>query len=476
MRKKSLKINFIFNTIKTIMIYVFPVISFPYISRVLGVSGVGCVQYSTSVITYFVLFSNLGINTYAIREGTRFRNDKVRFSIFVKELFTINMITTMVAYLVLAMSLLCGAFEGKQSVIIVSSLAIIANTIGFDWIFQVMEDYVYISIRSMLLQLIAFIAMLLLVKSEKDILLYALIYVMANRGHCFFNLYKLPKYIDFKIKCKLSLQRHIKPILIIFGVSLATSIYTNMDVVMLGILCDDYHVGLYSAAVKINKVVKDVIVSISVVILPQLVVYLSQGNKQKFEELFKKGADLNMFFSIASAVGLFVLSKPIIILFSGSEFEPAVLASKILAVRLVFSALDNIFYNQVLIPSEKEKESCIGTALGALTNLVLNLLLIPIFKVEGAAIATVLSEGIVFVFFIIITRKIINLKYVLADSYKYAIAASVMGIVIWCGMKMINSMVFQILILIPLGATVYFSVLGIINRNFFINLLDKKSV
>ena len=474
MKKKSIKINFIFNTIKTIMIYVFPIISFPYISRVLGVEGVGCFQYSTSVISYFVLFSSLGVNTYAIREGTKLRNDKVKFSIFVKELFAINITTTAIAYLVLAICVLVGAFEGKQNVILISSLAIIGNTIGFDWVFQAMEDYVYISIRSVLLQLVSFIAMLLLVRTEKDVLIYTFLYVLANRGHCFFNLYNLPKYVDFKAKGKLIIKRHIKPILIIFGVTLSTSIYVNMDVVMLGILCDDYQVGLYSVAVKINKIVKDIIVSISVVILPQLVIYLSQGDKKKYQQLFKKGADLNMLLSIASAVGLFIMSKPIIVLFSGEEFGAAVVAGKILAIRLVFSALDNIFYNQVLIPAGKEKESCVGTILGAVSNLALNLLLIPIFKVNGAAVATVLSECIVFIFFIIITRKIIDLKYVLADSYKYVIAATIMGCVILFGMRFVDSMILQVIFLIPLGAIVYFLVLAIINRDVLLGILKKK--
>lgn len=464
MESKTIRINFVFNTIKTIMVVIFPLISFPYISRVLGVEGVGKVQYCTSVISYFILFASLGITNYSVREGVKHREDRPAFSKFVKEIFTINQITTVIAYLVLAVFFLTGAFRGKEDIMLVCSFAIMGTTLSIDWLYQVMEEYVYISIRTILLQGLSLILMFLFVKTEEDVLIYTFITVLASKGYCFINLFHAGKYVDFKTKVKLEMKQHLKPILIIFGATLSVSVYMNMDVVMLGAFSGDYQVGLYSAAVKVNVVIKNIITSISAVLLPRLVSYLAAGDKKKYETLFRQGAELNMFFAVPSAVGLAVLSEPIILLFSGEKFLPAVLAGQIMAIRLVFSALDNIFYNQVLIPNGHEKEACIGTAAGAVANLVLNIILIPKLQTEGAAIATVISEGVVFVYFVFAMRNMIKLRKILNGSYQFVLAAVVMGLVVWGGKIVITSAVLQLVVLIPAGAVVYIGIVAMIRR------------
>lgn len=464
MKGKSIKINFIFNILKTIMVIIFSLISFPYISRVLGVEGVGRVQYCNSVISYFILFASLGIGTYSIREGVRFRDDKKAFSKFAKEILFINTCTTVLAYLVLGIFWGAGAFQGKCDIMLVCSLAIAGTTLCVDWLYQTFEQYVYISVWTLIIQLISFIMMLLLVQTEQDALIYAAITVFASKGYCFLNFFRSRKYIDYRLKVKLEIKKHLKPILVIFGATLAVSIYMNMDVVMLGIFCDDYQVGLYSAAVKVNMVVKNVIASISAVLLPRLMVYIAKGDRENYERLFHQGTNLNLFFSVASMVGLFVLSKPIILLFSGEKFLPAVFTGQILAMRLVFAALDNIFYHQVLIPNGYEKEACIGTAAGAGANLILNALLIPAMQTVGAAIATVISEGVVFIYFVISTKKIIRLKNVLRDMYKFFFAALLMGGVIEIGMNFLKGTVLQIVILVPVGFLIYIGALWLLNR------------
>lgn len=421
--------------------------------------GIGKFQYCTSVISYYILFASLGIGTYAIREGAKYKGDRNKYSKLVKELFVINMITTALAYLVLGICFYAGAYEGKENIMLVYSLSIIATTLCIDWLYQSLELYVYISIRTVAIQLIALVMMFLLVKKEEDIVVYTLISVFSSKGYCLLNLLNARHYIDLKTKGALELKKHLRPILVIFGATISVSVYMNMDVIMLGMLCGDYQVGIYSAAVKVNSVVKNIITSISVVFLPRLVTYLANGEKEKYNHLFKQGANLNMFLSVASAVGLAVLSKPIILLFSGSKYLPAVFPGRILAIRLVFSALDNIFYNQILIPNGHEKEACMGTAAGAVSNLVLNTFLIPIFQVEGAAIATVLSEGVVFAYFIFSTKKVIDLKMVLSDIFIFLYAAVIMGIILAFGMFIITDTILQIIILVPLGMLIYISVI-----------------
>lgn len=459
--KPDIRLNFILNAVKSVMVIVFPLISFPYVSRVLGVEGLGKFQYCTSVISYFVLFASLGIGTYAVRECAKHREDRGRFSQLVKEIFAINLITTTIVYMVLGGFFIAGAFEGRNDIMFVCSFCVIGSTLCVDWIYQALEQYVYISIRTIIFQALALVLTFWLVKSEKDVLVYTIIYVFSSYGYCFFNLFQMRKYIDIRGSRRLHLKRHLKPIIVIFGSTLSVSIYMNMDMVMLGIFCGDYQVGLYSAAVKINNVVKIIINSISVVLLPRLVEYISKGEKEEYEKLFKKGADLNLFLSIASTVGLFVLIRPIILLFSGRNYLAAVWTGRVLALRLVFSALDNIFYNQVLIPTENENKAFIGTAAGAVSNLVLNAILIPIYQEMGAAIATVISESVVFFYFICVTKKLINLRMVLNGIPKFLVAAGVMGMVLVGLINYIKSAVLQLIFLVPVGVLVYVAVLGI---------------
>lgn len=464
MESKTIRTNFIFNTIKTIMVVIFPVISFPYISRVLGVEGVGKVQYCMSVISYFILFASLGIVNYSVREGVKYRGERKKFSKFVKEIFAINLVTTVLAYLVFAAFFVMGAFQGKENIMLICSFSILGTTLSLDWLYQAMEEYVYISVRTILLQALALVLMFLLVKTEEDVLMYTLITILASKGYCFINLIHARKYVDFGEKVTLEITQHLKPILIIFGATLSVSIYMNMDVVMLGIFSGDYQVGLYSAAVKVNVVVKNVITSISAVLMPRLVSYLAKGDLKKYETLFRQGAELNMFFAVPSAVGLAILSEPIILLFSGEKFLPAVLAGQIMAVRLVFSALDNIFYNQVLIPNGHEKEACIGTAAGAVANLVLNVILIPEFQAEGAAVATVISEGVVFIYFVFAMRNLISLRKVLSGAYQFILAAAAMGTVIWIGKRFFTEAIWQLMVLVPVGAIVYIGIVAVLKR------------
>ncbi|MCI8795732.1 MAG: flippase [Dorea sp.] len=464
MEKKSIKINFVFNTIKTIMVVIFPLISFPYISRVLGVDGVGKVQYCTSVIAYFVLFASLGIGTYSIREGVKARSDQKAFSKFLKEIFTINMITTAAAYSILILLFAAGFFQGKRDIMFVCSFSILGTTLSIDWLYQLMERYVYISIRTIILQMAALFMMFYFVRNEEDVLIYAVITVFASKGYCFLNFFQAWKYFDFKTRIRLELKKHIRPILIIFGATLSVSIYMNMDVVMLGMFCGDYQVGIYSAAVKVNVVVKNILTSISAVLMPRLIAYLAKGEHKKYKELFKQGVSLNLFFSVPSAIGLAILSRQIILLFSGRDFLPGVLTGQILAVRLVFSALDNIFYNQVLIPNGREREACIGTIAGAVANLILNAVLIPMFQAEGAAVATVISEGVVFFYFVKFTKNIISLRMIFEGTGCYIIAAVIMGCWVYGGLYVVESAVLQLFILVPTGVMIYVLAWWVMNK------------
>ena len=474
---KSIKLNFIFSSLKGLMSVLFPVISFPYVSRVIGVDGIGKVEYCQSIISYFALFAALGISLYAVREGAKVRGNRKELSKFSREIFIINLITTFITYLGLFIFLMFPVMNGYEILLIVCSLSIILTTLNIEWLYQIVEDYQYISIRSVIIQVLALAAMFIFVKNENDCIIYALISVLSTGGAFLFNLFHSKKYVDLLKITSLNLMKHLKPILIIFGISVASSIYLNMDKVMLGAMSGDYSVGLYSASVKLNTIVKTLISSISLVVLPRLSSYLANGNIKSYERLLKDGINLNIALSLPIAAGMIILAKPLLLLFSGYDYLDAYFSSQILSVNIIFSAIDALLYYQVLLPFGKEKEACIGTTLGAIVNLLLNFLFIPYWNINGASIATLLSEICVFMYFLYIIYSIIDLKKMVQELWKILISAVIIiPVVVLCSI-IINDILLLTVVSVIISCIVYFGCLLLL-RFSLCNLLinDIKSM
>lgn len=464
-KEKSVAKNFIFNAIKTIMVIIFPMISFPYVTRVLGVEGIGAVQYASGIISYFGLFASLGITGYAVREGVKYKEDKAAFSKFAKEILTINMVSTFLVYLVLAIVLMADVFSGYNTLLFISSFSIILTTLAVEWVYQAMEEYVYISLRTIAIQLLSIILLLVFVRDRNDLICYAIISVIASYGYGLLNIFNIRKYVDFKTKCKLEIRKHLKPIFIIFGTSLSVSIYVNLDTVMLGWTHGDYEVGLYTAAVKLCIIVKNIITSVSVVLMPRLSLYLANGEKDKYNALLKKGVNLNLMISLPAATGLMLLSKNVLLIFSGKDFLSASFAAKILAINIIFAALDNIFYNQVLIPHGREKLACTGTIIGACTNLVLNALFIPTYKIDGAAVATLIAEFVVFLFFMYFMRDILKVKVIFEKVYTYLIAIVPIIITVLLCKSLIEDPIVELICSVGVSVIAYFLVLYLLKND-----------
>lgn len=456
---KSLKINFIFYCIKSAMSVIFPLISFPYASRILDVEGIGKVQYCTSVISYITLIAGLGISSYAIRESAKVRHDRTKFSKLILEIFSINVLSTLVAYLVLFAGIALHLFDGYVPILLSCSLATLCSTISVEWIYQAQEEYVYISIRTIITQAISLVLMFAFVRNTSDTVAYALVLVFASGGFCLINFFGALKYIDFHQKYVLNLKQHIKNILVMFSTTIASSIYLNLDVLMISFFMTDYHVGLYSAATKINVVLRGILNSASTVLMPRLSYYKSHDHQEEYLFLLKKGMQFSVLLSLPCAVGLTCLSPEIILLINGKNFLGAKVACCILAFNMVFSVLDNVIYTQILIPHGKEKDGCKGTILGASSNFVLNAIGIQLYGIEGAAVASLLAEFVVFVYFLFIIRSLFDMKQLFAESYK-PIMAAVSIVLVVLGVKcVVANYILQIVCSIVLAVVAYFGTL-----------------
>ena len=254
-KQKSLKVNFIMNAILTMSSFIFPLITFPYVSRILMPSGVGKVNFATSVINYFSMIAQLGIPTYGIRACARVRDDREKLTRTAHELLFINIVMSIISYLGLFIALLTvPRLQSERLLYVIVSFTIILTTIGMEWIYKALEQYTYITVRSLIFKFISVVAMLLLIHSKSDYLLYGAISIFAASASNIFNFINVHKYIGLRPVGNYNVRQHLKPVMIFFSMSVATTVYTNLDTVMLGFMKNDAEVGYYTAAVKIKNI------------------------------------------------------------------------------------------------------------------------------------------------------------------------------------------------------------------------------
>lgn len=410
---KSLKVNFVMNCILTLSSIIFPLISFPYVSRILSPSGIGRVSFATSIISYFSMLAQMGIPTYGIRACSQVRDDKRKLNTTVKELLTINLILCVCVYIIFfAMLFAIPRFREDKILLIIISLSIGFNAIGVEWLYRALEEYTYISIRSIVFKFIALILMLILINNSEDYLKYGALTIFAATGSNIFNFINLRKHVNLNECNKINLKKHFKPISVFFGMSVAATIYSNMDTVMLGFMKTDDDVGLYNAAVKIKSVLVSVVTSLGAVLLPRASYYYERNQKKQFLEITRKG--LNFVFIAAGSLTVFFMlfSRESILALSGVEFEGAIPAMVFIMPSLLLIGTSNIIGLQMLVPMGKEKFVLFSEMAGAVVNIIVNAILIPRMSSAGAAVGTVVAE------FIVVIVQVYYLKDVILDDVK----------------------------------------------------------
>ena len=282
-RNVSLKVNFIMNAILTLSSFLFPLITFPYISRILLPAGTGKVSFATSLVSYFAMLAQLGIPTYGIRACARVRDDRRELTQTTHELLYINMIMCVVSYIIFFLVLgLVPRLREERILYLIVSLTIAFNALGMEWLYKALEEYTYIAVRSIFFKLIALIAMFLMVHEKGDYVIYGGISIFASSASNILNFIHARRYIDRKPIRTLQLKKHGKAVGVFFAMSCATTIYTNLDTVMLGFMSSDVDVGYYHAAVKIKTILVGIVTSLGTVLLPRASYYIQGGKMEEF--------------------------------------------------------------------------------------------------------------------------------------------------------------------------------------------------
>lgn len=449
----------IMNAILTMSSFIFPLITFPYISRILLPEGTGKVNFAISVVTYFSMFAQLGIPTYGVRACAKYRDDKEKLSRTVHELLMINLLMVVFAYIAFGVALsVVPKFAQEKTLFLIISITILLNALGVEWLYKALEQYSYITIRSVIFKIIALVAMFMLVHQKSDYEIYGAIAIFATSASNVLNFINLRKYIYLKPLGEYQIKQHIKMILVFFSMSVATTIYTNLDNVMLGFMKGDTDVGYYGAAVKIKMILVSFVTSASAVLLPRASYYVDKGLMDEFYRILKKTMHFVVMIAIPLTVYFILFAEEGILFLSGVEYKNSIIPMQIIMPTLVLIGITNVTGIQMMVPLGKEKQVLHSVIAGAVTDLILNIIFIPRYGAAGAAFGTLVAEIIVLIWQCISIRKIKSGVFT-ETPFQKILLATLCGI---AGSAWVKGLGFGVFITLIISAILFFGIYGII--------------
>ena len=467
----SLAKNSVFNVLYNVLNLLFPLITSVYVSRTILPEGIGRVAYAQNITSYFISLAIMGLEVYGVREISKARENQDEKNKIFTELFLVNATMTMISTIAFVVIIFGGKGFPDQKLFMVCGIQLLLNFVNVDWVYRGQEEYVYIVGKSILIKICSIIAIFLLVKTQQDYITYAAISSFALAGNYFFNIIYAKKYVKFTVK-GINLVRHIRP-LCLFGITaFLGTIYSKLDISMLGYLKTNQEVGLYSNAFRLINIVLMLSTSITAVFLPRLS-YCFENDREKFKQLLLRGIQVIGFITFPLMVGLVMLIPAGIDVLYGNEFAGAVSTVRILALLIPIKGFGDLLCYQLSIAIGEERRRIPAYILGTLANIVLNFILIPIWSQNGAALASVVSEFFLNLIQFIVLKKIVgyqlDFKYLLQIMLATIVMAICIAPVLWFSS---NSFV-QSVVGVLLGIASYFGFNLLVRNQISMQILRK---
>lgn len=471
-KQSSVVTNYLYNLSYNVLSIIVPIITTPYISRVLGSEQIGRYSYSLSIVTFFSMFGVLGLNMYGQLRISRCKKDdkemqKTFSGLFVTRVFTFSLVLIFYAIFILQQ-------DKNVDIFITLIVLLLSNAIDISWFFQGIEEFKQITIRNFIVRIISVILMLFLVKKDTQICLYALIVQGALLvGNIllwvrFFAEYKFVK------PQKKDILYNIRRTFVYFIPTIATTTHTVLDKSMIGIiLSSNYQNGLYEQAYKIENTLILIVVSLSNVLLPRMSSLYHEKDMTSYNSYLRKALSFTSAVSFPIVIGLFFVADRFTVLFLGNEFFASIPIVKIFCFLILIQSFDVLIGNQCLVVRGKQFEYNLGVIVGALVNLFLNMLLIPRYFALGAAIASVLSEFAILVIFVIKAKDVIFVKIIFSSSYRYLVYSLIMGFLVSIIPNVFKSDFITLVFQIVLSLIVYFGLLFFRKDFVVISLFEK---
>lgn len=391
----SLKKNIFYSGFLTTANYIFPLITYPYISRVLGVTNIGACNFVDSIINYFILLSMLGIGIVGIREIAKSKADKQRLQTTFSKLFTINTISTSVALLFLLVAMhTVPKLQEYYSLMWIGVLKLVFNYLLIEWFFKGLEDFRYITNRTVSMRCLYVVCVFLFVKDAQDINIYYLLTTATIVVNALVNVVYASRYVKFRF-CISSLKEYIKSVSTLGVYSVLTSMYTTFNVAYLGFVSTDVQVGYYTTSTKIHTIILMFFTAVTGVIMPRMASLLSESRYDEYERLIKKSVLVLLIFATPCVAAIELFAPQIIEIIAGKGYEGAVLPLRIIAPLILIIGLEQILITQSLMPMGKDKAILINSIFGAAVGVLANVIIVPHLASVGSAIVWLISEIVV---------------------------------------------------------------------------------
>ena len=469
MNKKTIK-NYIYNLIQQVLLVISPFITIPFLSRSLGAEGIGTYSYAFALTNYFTLIATLGCDVYGRREISYVKNSLENRS---KKFWSIQIIKIVCTTLVSSIYIIFSFNNANKVLLLILMFHLINVPLNIGWFYQGIEKFKTITIRTIFLKIAELLFVVFCIHSKNDLIKYTF-------GSSFINfLAFFVLWLDIKNDVKFEkitfkdIKYDLKNCLQFFLPAIATSIYTLLDKTMLGNLTGSYiENGYYEQAQKINIVLLRVVLSLGLVLLPQIASAFKEGNKKQVNEFINKSGKYVFFISLPIAFGMICISDNFVQWFFGDGYDKVSELLKLSGFILIVQGLDDVFGMQYLVNVGRQKQYIISLFSGAAINFIFNFILIPKFASVGAIIASFLGELVIVLIQMYYVRDNINLKEFFKQSKNYLIASLVILTVIPLG-RFLKVSILNTIIITGTSAIIYFITLFILKDDTLINIIKK---
>ncbi len=471
---KSIKKNYIYNVFYNIVTLIIPIITAPYISRVLTPSGVGQFSFTYSIITYFTIFASLGFGIYAQREIANYQDDKEKQSKVFWEIILCRLATVLISLAINIVLILLNVYGDYSLLMWILCLNIFATAFDIAFFFQGNEKFKLITIFNTLIKILYLVSIFLFVKDIEDVWIYTLLHclmtIVSNLG--------LWLFLKNKI-CKVSVKElrpfsHFKSSFRLFIPTIAISIYTVLDKTLIGVIMQsDTANGLYEQSEKIVKILLTIITCLGTVMIPRNSNEFAKGNIEKVKQNIYTATKFTWVLGFPIMFGTILISNNFVSWFFGEGFELCATYIIIFSALILIIGLSNILGQQYLLPVKEDKKYTIAVTLGSLINFVFNIILIFLFGVVGAIVATLLAEIVVTVMMFVFVRKDLDIKYMFKCMIKPLIAGIIMFAIGYPISLLFISSILNTFIIVGIGIVVYALTILLLKEEFVTDALRK---
>lgn len=393
----NLKKNFFYSSFLTGANYLFPLLTFPYVTRVLGVANLGICGYVDSIVNYFVIFSMLGISTVGIRAIAETKNNRNELNKAFSSLIIINSITTFIGIIILVCATLCiDALQPYRDYLYVGIFKILTTYLLAEWFYKGIEDFKYITIRTLIVKCAYVVSIFIFVKTKDDNLIYYVLSMLMVALNALFNIIHTRKFVSLTFR-NINLSKYIKPLIIFGSYLIITSMYTTFNVTYLGYKTNPTEVGYYTTATRLHSIILSLFSAFTGVMLPRMSSLLSEKKNDEFIRYIKKSATILIGFSIPFIMFAMIFAPQIILIIAGNGYEGAITPMRLIVPLVFVLGYEQLLVIQTLNPLKKDLDVLKNSIIGAFLGLILNIILIPHLMSIGTAIVWCSCEVLVLI-------------------------------------------------------------------------------